>query len=235
MVAQRVGRFLTEGKYRKFHFAIIAVALVVHLSLHYATYIPALREPLGDLPYMRLHVLHEAEFLLIVVYAALVFGLKGGLTAVAITGVTSIPFLLTPFIFGREPRPDEIRDLGTQVFFILLMGALMSVLSEAIKRDRDRHVQMAAAIEKADQELQTRNAELDQMNRELERSGREVAALNRFTQQRLNTLFGELRGIVDDEGRHVLEATPHPLRDRFAQFLLRVSALIDPQGDRATP
>ncbi len=104
--------FLASPRYRTSHAVIITLALFLHLALHYATYVPALREPLGNLPYFRLHVLHEAEFLLIVLYAALVFRIKGGLTAVAVTAVTSVPFLLTPYIFGRDPRPDEIRDLA---------------------------------------------------------------------------------------------------------------------------
>jgi hypothetical protein len=83
------------------------VALALHLSLQYATYIPPLRGPLGGLPYFRLHSLHETEFLLIIAYAGVVLGLRAGITAVVLTGLTSTPFILTPYIFGREPRPGS--------------------------------------------------------------------------------------------------------------------------------
>jgi signal transduction histidine kinase len=112
------------------------MALVVHLSLHYATYIPLFREPLAGLPYFRLHSLHEAEFLLIVAYAGVVLGLRAGIAAVGITAVTSIPFILTPYIFGREPRSGAIRDLIIQVVFILAMGLLITLLYDRDQRRR---------------------------------------------------------------------------------------------------
>ncbi|MCH7552410.1 MAG: hypothetical protein IIC82_00210 [Chloroflexi bacterium] len=139
-------QYLTDPRYRKQHFLIISAALVIHLCFHYATYIPVLRDPLGDLPYFRLHVLHEAEFLLIIVYAAMVFKAKGGLLAVAITGATSIPFILTPYIFGFEPKPDQIRDLAIQVGFILLMGVIMVLLYEMVDRERTRRIRLAEEL-----------------------------------------------------------------------------------------
>jgi signal transduction histidine kinase len=126
---------------------VIVVALVFHLSLHYATYFPALREPLGGLPYFRLHSLHEAEFLLIVAYAGVVLGLRAGVTAVIITGLTSIPFILTPYIFGRDPRPGEIRDLSIQVGFILAMGLLITLLYDRDQRRRAAEGQNATLAE----------------------------------------------------------------------------------------
>ncbi len=136
-MSQRLAHFLLDPRYKRTHLAIIALALMVHLGLHYATYLPALRGPLGGLPYFRLHVLHEAEFLLIVAYAGIVLGLRAGVAAVVITGLTSIPFILTPYIFGRDPRPGEIRDLTIQVAFILIMGILMILLYDRDQRRRE--------------------------------------------------------------------------------------------------
>ena len=133
---KNLARKLIDPRYKRIHLATIAAALTLHLSLHYATYLPALREPLGGLPYFRLHILHEAEFLLIVAYAGVVLGLRAGVTAVIITGITSIPFILTPYIFGRDPRPGEIRDLAIQVGFILAMGLLMILLYDRDQRRR---------------------------------------------------------------------------------------------------
>ena len=144
--AARIRRFLgflTDPQYRKLHAAVIAFALLSHLSLHYALYLPALRAPLGNLPYFRLHPLHEAEFLLIVAYAGVTFRWKGALIAIAVTGITSIPFILTPYIFGRAPRPDELRDAAIQVSFILLMGFLIVALYITDTKRRD----LAAAAE----------------------------------------------------------------------------------------
>ncbi len=129
--------WLLDPRRRGLHIAFIAVALVVHTATHYATFIPVLREPLADLPYFRLHVLHEAEFLLIVAYAGVVLGLRGGLVATLITAVTSVPFILMPYVFGRDPRPGEIRDLVIQVVFVLLMGLAITLLYDRDKRRRD--------------------------------------------------------------------------------------------------
>jgi signal transduction histidine kinase len=127
---------LFDPRYHRVHYAVIALSLLVHLSLHYATYIPMFRGPLGGLPYFRLHILHEAEFLLIVSYAGVVIGVRAGIVAIIITGVTSIPSILTPYIFGRDPRPNEIRDLIIQVVFIMLMGYLITLLYDRDKRRR---------------------------------------------------------------------------------------------------
>jgi signal transduction histidine kinase len=135
-VSQELALVLIDPRYRRAHLIVIVVALALHLSLHYATYFPALRAPLGGLPYFRLHSLHEAEFLLIVAYAGVVLGLRAGITAVVLTGLTSIPFILTPYIFGRDPRPGELRDLTIQVVFILAMGLLITLLYDRDQRRR---------------------------------------------------------------------------------------------------
>lgn len=145
---------LTEPKYRRWHAFVIAVALLGHLSLHYATYLPALRPVLGDLPYFRLHILHEAEFLLIVAYAGVTFRWKGAALALLATAVTSIPFILTPYVFGRQPGTDEIRDASIQVGFILLMGVLIVALQLTDAKRRELATE-AVALKEAD-ELKSR-------------------------------------------------------------------------------
>ena len=133
---------LIDPRHRWCHVAIITVALAVHLSLHYATYLPALRGPLDNLPYFRLHMLHEAEFLLIIAYAGVVLGLRAGIVTLVITAATSVPFILTPYTFDRAPRTNEIRDLALQVGFILLMGLLIVLLYD---RDKSRRLAESTA------------------------------------------------------------------------------------------
>jgi len=130
--------FLFDRKYRLIHAVIVTTAVVVHGMLHYLTYIPDFRQVIGSLPYFRLHILHEAEFLLIIVYAALTLRWKGGAVVTIVTGLTSIPFILAPYIFGRDPRPDELRDNSIQVAFILGMATLMVLFIETAQRDRER-------------------------------------------------------------------------------------------------
>ncbi|MEX2431569.1 MAG: HAMP domain-containing sensor histidine kinase [Dehalococcoidia bacterium] len=128
---------IVDPRYRRLHIVIISVALVAHLATHYATFFPFLQGPLADLPYFRLHGLHEAEFLLIIAYAGLVLGLWGGIIAVAVTGITSVPFILMPYIIGYTAAPGEVRDNATQVGFILLVGLFIALLYDRDKRRRE--------------------------------------------------------------------------------------------------
>ncbi len=154
MFLQRVGDYLgrglallTDPGHRRMHGAVIVTALVVHLATHYATYVPELRGVLGGLPYFRLHAIHEAEFLLIVAYSGIVFGLRGGLLALATTAIASIPFILTPYIFGGSPQPNEIRDLALQVVIVLTMGFLIVVLYDTESRRRRAETQATILLQ----------------------------------------------------------------------------------------
>ncbi len=144
----RAARACVDPRRRRMHVSIISVMLILHLATHYATYVPAIREVVGSFPYFRLHALHEAEFLLIIAYAAVALGLRGGLWAIGITAVTSVPFILTPVIFGREPRPGEIAELTTQVAVILLMGLLITMLVhlDRLRRQAEDRSQMEREV-----------------------------------------------------------------------------------------
>jgi signal transduction histidine kinase len=147
---RRIGTFIASPRYRPFHFVIISFALILHLITHYATYLDATRSLVTDLPYFRLHVLHEMEFLLIIVYTGVVFGVKGGLMAVGISAITSVPFLFQADIIGYRAAPGEMRDSALQVSVMLLMGVLMVGLVEADKKRRQA-VNTARAMQELDQ------------------------------------------------------------------------------------
>ncbi|MSQ25217.1 MAG: hypothetical protein EXR49_02920 [Dehalococcoidia bacterium] len=106
----RAAQLLTNSKYRGWRMGIAGTICIVYAVMHVLTYIPAMRPVVDNLPYFRLHVLHKAEVLLIVVYAGLALRWRFGISALVLTALTSIPFILTPYIFGRAPRVDELRD-----------------------------------------------------------------------------------------------------------------------------
>ena len=129
------GWFINPRKW-KMHAVVVVIALAVHSIMHYATFIPFLRPYVIDIPYFRLHVLHEAEFLVIVAYAGVVLGLRAGVVTLIVTGITSIPFIFYPLIIGLEPRPGQIQELALQVGIILVMGFLMILLYDRDQRRR---------------------------------------------------------------------------------------------------
>ena len=146
---RRLGTVLVAPRYRPFHFVIITLALLLHLVTHYASYLDSTRSLVYEIPYFKLHVLHEMEFLLIIVYAGVVFGLKGGLAAVGVSAITSIPFLFQADIIGYQAAPGELRDSIIQVSVMLFMGILMVGLLEA-DRKRRQAVNTARAMEELD-------------------------------------------------------------------------------------
>ncbi|MBM3940714.1 MAG: HAMP domain-containing histidine kinase [SAR202 cluster bacterium] len=141
--AKIAGRLL-DPRYKRLHVFVITLTLVVHTVMHYATYFPAVAPYVASIPYFRLHVLHEAEFLLIVAYAGVVMGLRAGLVAVVVTGITSIPFILSPRIMPQfYPNPGALRDQVIQVVFVLAMGLMITLLYD--RDQRRRNAEHAAA------------------------------------------------------------------------------------------
>lgn len=130
-----VGR-LFDPRYRRLHVIFIAVALALHLAMHYATYWAPSRELVAGLPYFRMHVLHEAEFLLVVAYAGVVVGLWGGLIAIAVTGLTSIPFIAGPLIMPTAYGRATVEDQALQVGLVMFMGLMITLLYDRDKRRR---------------------------------------------------------------------------------------------------
>lgn len=217
---------LTNPRYRTLHAVIITVALLLHLSLHYATYYPPLREPLGNLPYFRLHVLHEAEFLLIVVYTTIVFRLTGGIAALVVTAISSIPFIMTPYLFDRPPRPGEIRDLAIEVGFILVMGALIVLLYETVARERERRIALARDIEESNAQLAAKSTELERLNSQVQAANTQLTALNQTVQANLNRLYNDLHTAVGEEQAKLdLYPTLVP-KESFSALLHRISSFL---------
>ncbi len=134
-------------------FWVIVLGGLGHVLTHYASYIPAVRPIIRGLPYFNLHALHEAEFLIIIALAAYRFRLKGGLATIVGTALASIPFVLTPYIFGRDPRSGEVRDLIIQTLLTLVIGGFIVFLNELHARQRERSEKLLKDLQDKQEQL----------------------------------------------------------------------------------
>lgn len=209
-------------KHRYLHLAVMSFLMVGHTLVHYAYLIPALGETVGRLPFFNLHVLHEAEYLVVIAYASLVFRLRGGVAALAATVAASLPFLfasrITPLAYGGAG--SEYGEYGAQsvepgltgggnaiieVTALLIIGCFIVFVNEMWGRERDRRIQAMQQIES---------------------TNRQLSALNQSIQGRLNTLFGTLAEAVEEETAASSDLPPGPARDRLAGILHKVAQAI---------
>ena len=112
-----------------YQFWLIAAILIISAFLHYTAQIRATPIALlGASPYLTRHAVERVLFVLPIAYAALTFGLVGGLLTLFIAVLIMLPRIL--FV---SPYPlDALFEMGA----VILVGGLVSWLAEIQKRDR---------------------------------------------------------------------------------------------------
>ena len=143
---KRVGVLL-----RNPHFWVVVVALAITTWLHYAT---------SPLLFDR-HTVYRYLYFLPIVYAALRFGLWGGLVA----GVTA-SLLFAPHIwlkFGRFPE-ESLNDLFVAIILIAV-GILTGALTDGERRQRQKQEAASAQLARSLSELEKRTAAFEEMQR----------------------------------------------------------------------
>jgi len=81
------------------------------------------------------------------------------------------------------------------------MGAVITLLYEAVARERERRLAMAEQVE---------------------RSHRQLAALNQTIQANLNRIYDDLDRSVEEEQRQLASMPPGPAKERLASLIQRV-------------
>ncbi len=117
---------------------MVVIAGLGHTVAHYAALVPAFRRILFAVPYLNLHDLHQAEYIGIIALAAYRFRLRGGLIILLATAIASVPYILTPLLMGREPRPNELRDRSIEIIVTLIIGGVVVAFSELLARQKVR-------------------------------------------------------------------------------------------------
>ena len=178
---------------RNLHGAVISLVLVLHLALHYSMFVPVLREQLVDSLFYQVHQMLETYFLIFVVYAALVFRLKGGGIALVVTAMTFFPELLAGNIAALNSWTGEGRDMAIQIGLLLMVGSLIVVFQEILAREREQRTGLKAAVDEANQLLRQQHEELGRLSQQSQTTHRLLTAMNQLAQPGSNSdrLVGE--------------------------------------------
>lgn len=150
------------------HAALIAALLIGHTVIHYMALFPPVREPAEHIPFLTFHVLHEAEYLGVIAYAAWAFRLRGGAIAWAATAVASLPFIFAGRIYGPEHLEYGFTGPGNallEVAVILVVGGFIVLLNELWARERDQRQAALEALENALDQLKAAQASLVKQER----------------------------------------------------------------------
>lgn len=193
------------GATRWIHIAVLTFLLVGHTLVHYTILLPTVGEAVEHLPFFNLHVLHEAEYLVAVAYASIVFRFTGGLIAMLAMVVASIPFALAQYIDPLEYVEYGFGGVGDnviEVVVLLAIGAFIVFVNEMWGRERDQ----AAAIAER-----------------LETANRQLTGLNQTVQGQITALFGTLREMAEEERVRLSALPPGSARDQLAAFVHRVA------------
>jgi len=130
-------------------FWLVAVALAFITLLHYFT-------PLSS---FYLHNLYRRLYYLPIIYAAVRWGLRGGLLTALVAGLLYAPHVM--LYLGRLPV-EATNDL-LELLLFALVGALTGVLADAERRERARYQAASHELQVSYQELEARAAALEAM------------------------------------------------------------------------
>ena len=149
------------------HVVLISLALSTHVLLYYAVFIPGIPDPFVDFVFSRFRALLDMNLLIVVIYAGLMFRLKGGSTALAVTSVALLPLLIDPRLDGEGLSGGFPRDQAIEVGLVLLTGTLVVTVQEFLSGEREGR---------------------ERLGQQLENTSRQLTALNRMAQQDLNAI-----------------------------------------------
>ncbi len=133
------------------HLWLAVAGLIITTWLHYTT------SPL----LFGLHAVYRYLYFLPVVYAALLFGLWGGLLTSVVASLLFAPHIWLKF--GSFPQ-ESLNDLLVTLILIVV-GILTGALADAERRQRQRQEATSAQLTRSLFELEQRTAALEEMQR----------------------------------------------------------------------
>jgi len=115
---------------------LIAAGLIITTYLHYST----------NHTLQTIHTVYRSLYYLPILYAALRFGLRGGLIVALLSGAAYIPYV---FIVPFSRQPDVVEDLLEVLLYIVVSG-LTGWLVDTGRRQRRQQRELAAQVRRAE-------------------------------------------------------------------------------------
>lgn len=115
---------------------LILAGLAITTYLHYST----------NQALQTIHTVYRSLYYLPLLYAALRFGLRGGLTVALVSGLAYIPYV---FIFAGSRPADVVEDLLETLIYVSV-GVLTGLLVDAGRRQRARQRELEAQVRRAE-------------------------------------------------------------------------------------
>jgi len=185
MATQVSGRAL--GIARSPHFWLLLAMFLVGILLHYPEQLTGGKAPSSLLGLER-HTMERVFFLLPATYAGFIIGIRGGLAALALALVITLPRA----ILLSSHRSDALVETGA----VILIGGLVNLWFEDYKRQKGRREEVLSRLQTAQRQLQSQFHVL-QMNE------RQLAAVHGICSIVSQSL--ELRDILNQAADKVME------------------------------
>jgi signal transduction histidine kinase len=174
MIVQRMGMDsgkVTEPQEFK-RIVVIAVGIAIATALHYLTS-PSL---------ILWHELFQRLYYLPIIYAAIYFGLRGGMVASACSAVCYVPHILMAW----RQTPEYALNQYAEIIVFFLVGTVTGVLADQGRRQR--------------REIEATSEQLAKLNRELQDSFEQIKRADRLS------AIGQLAASLAHEIRNPLAA-----------------------------
>ncbi|GEM_PF-4928974 len=222
--------YIVSPRYRNAHIALIILGLMMNIALNYVRLGALLHDPQSWTSTTPLNIMYQAHLLILVIYAGLTLRLKWGVFCTLFAAAPTAPVLLYAYAVGPAVGRDATAGALIQESLIVAAGLVMVLLVERGVRQRELGQSLALQLHEAQAQLQRKMTEVEQLSRTVETTDRQLHGLNTLVRANLNTLYDDLREIVEREQRQI-EALPlSPEKLEFAEFLQTVSLVISANG-----
>ena len=174
------------------HFWAILVVFLICIALHYPQQIPFLRElGLSSLWGLSRHAVERIFFLFPIVYAGLVFGLRGGIVCL----ITAVAVMMPRALFVSAYPRDALFEIGA----IIAFGATINWWLESRRRESGRREQIMLQLEANRRELQSYVQSIKENERRLSVLHSISSAVNQSLelQEVLDTAVDKIKEAID--------------------------------------